>query len=105
MPDIAMHHTFGREVLEILPEAIQKEMTEAPYSFALYGPDPWFMYKIGTKTREGRGRRMHTTKTGAFLTALAEKAKDGTDPRNLFSYLAGFLCHYALDATAHPYII
>ena len=105
MPDIAMHHAFGQEVLESLPEEIRKEITEAPYNFALYGPDPWFMYKIGTSTRQGRGRRMHTTKTGAFLTALAEKAKDGTDPKNLFSYLAGFLCHYALDANTHPYVI
>ena len=105
MPDIAMHHVFGQEVLNLLPEAIRKEITAAPYNFALFGPDPWFMYKIGTSTRQGRGRRMHTTKTGAFLTGLAERAKNGTDSRNMFSYLAGFLCHYALDAAAHPYII
>ena len=105
MPDIAMHHVFGQEVLNLLPEAIRKGITEAPYNFALFGPDPWFMYKIGTSTRQGRGRRMHTTKTGAFLTGLAERAKNGTDSRNMFSYLAGFLCHYALDATTHPYII
>ena len=105
MPDIATHHVFGQETRETLPETIRKEITDAPYDFALLGPDPWFMYQIGKSTRQGRGRRMHTTKTGAFLTALAERAKDGTDPQNLFSYLAGFLCHYALDAATHPYII
>ena len=104
MPDIAMHHAFGQEVRGLLPEEIQKELKETPFIFALYGPDPWFMYRPG-KTRQGRGRRMHTTKTGAFLTALAERAKNGTAGEEIFSYLAGFLCHYALDSIAHPYII
>lgn len=104
MPDIAMHHHFGQEVREALPEEVRGSLREDPYTFALYGPDPWFMYKPG-KPQEGRGRRMHTTKTGAFLTALAEEAKAGKDRESLFSYLSGFLCHYALDSTTHPYII
>ena len=104
MPDVAMHHAFGQDVCQTLPEEIRGIILETPYTFALYGPDIWFMYQPG-KTREGRGRRMHTTKTGAFLTALADGARTGKAGGEMFSYLAGFLCHYALDSTAHPYII
>ena len=104
MPDIAVHHAFGQEVKASLPPEIQRELLEEPYTFALYGPDPWFMYQPW-KRRQGRGRRMHTTKTGSFLISLAGKAMNGSSPRETFSYLAGFLCHYALDSTTHPYII
>ena len=99
-----MHHHFGREVFSSLNTDIQRELIEAPYTFAQYGPDPWFTYRPWQR-REGRGRRMHTTKTGAFLLALARRARDGGARREMFSYLAGFLCHYALDSTTHPYII
>ncbi|MBQ9210216.1 MAG: zinc dependent phospholipase C family protein [Clostridia bacterium] len=104
MPDVAQHHAFGQRVKATLPKEIQQYLADVPYTFALYGPDPWFMHQPW-KRRQGRGRRMHTTKTGAFLTALAHQAKEGAAPRETFSYLAGFLCHYALDSTAHPYII
>ena len=104
MPDIAQHHAFGQDVRASLSPEIREYLSEDPYTFALYGPDPWFMYQL-LKRRNGRGRRMHTTWTGAFLTALAEKARDGSAPKEMFSYLAGFLCHYALDSAAHPYII
>jgi hypothetical protein len=47
---------------------------------------------------------MHTSETGAFLCALAEKAgQDMSVP--VFSVLAGMICHYCLDKRAHPYII
>jgi len=105
MPDVAMHHFFGQEVKASLPPEIQQFLQDTPYDFALYGPDLWFMYQPWKKRRQGRGRRMHTTRTGAFLMALARRARDGSASAEMFSYLAGFLCHYALDSLTHPYII
>ncbi len=104
MPDVVIHSVFGREVLAGLDSGIAEKIREIPYEFALLGPDFWFMYQPW-KRREGRGRQMHTTRTGQFLTALARRAKISRCPEELFSYLAGFLCHYALDAETHPYII
>ena len=104
MPDVAVHAAFGREVRKSLRKETGEKIREIPYTFALFGPDVWFMYQPW-KRREGRGRRMHTTQTGAFLTALARRVKESRHPEELFSYLAGFLCHYALDAATHPYII
>ena len=104
MPDIAVHAAFGREVRAELDREIAERIRDVPYTFALFGPDIWFMYQPW-KRREGRGRRMHTTRTGEFLAALARQAKESRSREEMFSYLAGFLCHYALDAETHPYII
>ena len=104
MPDVAVHLSFGEEVRCSLPPEIQKTLVPDPYNFALLGPDVWFMHKPWIR-RNGRGRRMHTTHTGQFLSQLALEAQKSDQPRLVFSYLAGFLCHYALDSAAHPYII
>ncbi len=104
MPDVAVHAAFGREVRARMKAEIAERIREAPYTFALFGPDLWFMYQPW-KRREGRGRRMHTTRTGEFLMALAKQAKKSEHRDEVFSYLAGFLCHYALDTETHPYII
>ena len=104
MPDIVVHAAFGRDVKQALPEEIRRKLSDDPYTFALFGPDLWFLYRPW-KRREGRGRMMHTTRPGAFLMALADRVKASAAPEDLFSYLAGFLCHYALDSVTHPYII
>lgn len=105
MPDPAVHLSFGQEVRSSLAEEARKRLEDVPYRFALVGPDPWFTYKPWRGKRQGRGRMMHTTRPGLFLTALAEEARKSECPEDMYSYLAGFLCHYALDAAAHPYII
>ena len=104
MPDMAVHAVFGREVRAGLPEEIRTLLAEGPWHLALFGPDFWFLHPTADQ-RQNRGRRMHTTRTGAFLTALARKAREGKSRAEIFSYLAGFLCHYTLDSVAHPYII
>ena len=104
MPDVAVHLSFGEEVRQSLPPEIQRSLLPDPYEFALLGPDVWFMHKPWIR-RNGRGRRMHTTRTGKFLVCLAEEAARSKAPEAAYSYLAGFLCHYALDSVTHPYII
>jgi hypothetical protein len=104
MPDPVVHASFGREVLASLPDGIRDFIVPEPYQFALFGPDVWFLYKpFGHK--ESRGRRMHTTKCGLFLMSLLRQASVSSARAEMFSYLAGFCCHYALDSTTHPYII
>lgn len=104
MPEAVQHASFGQEVFCSLSPEIQALIVPEPYHFALFGPDVWFMYQPWRR-REGRGRRMHTTRTGAFLNALVRQTRDSSCRAEMFSYLAGFLCHYALDSIAHPYIV
>ena len=104
VPDIAVHASFGEEVLSSLPPEVRESIRPEPYTFALFGPDLWFMHQPWRR-RQGRGRRMHTTRMGAFLLSLLRRARTAPCREEMFSYLAGFLCHYALDSTAHPYVI
>ncbi len=104
MPDVVVHAVFGRDVRNALPEEIRSVLVDDPFTFALFGPDVWFLYQPW-KRREGRGRMMHTTRPGAFLMSLADRALTSPAKSALFSYLSGFLCHYALDSGVHPYVI
>ncbi len=69
------------------------------------GPDPFFAYKaISTKTARfdfpKLATEMHNKKTGLFLQTLFKLA--GTNTQK--DYALGFLCHYSLDSTIHPYV-
>ncbi len=104
MPDTAVHMLIGQDVLSALEEPVRAAILPDPYGIALLGPDPWFVY-FNRKEPGNRGSRMHSDRTGAFLLALSRHARDGISREAMFSYLAGFLCHYCLDSVCHPYII
>ena len=101
MPDIVVHTNFGAKIARRLMLDVNHDV----YNFGLLGPDPYLFYHFYMKPLSNRVNKyssvMHREHTGDFLTALAIRAKDDHD---VFSYLAGFLCHYALDSTTHPYI-
>ena len=101
MPDIIVHTCFGEEVRERL----QIELDRDIYAFGLIGPDPYLFYHFYIMPFHHRVNRyssiMHRQHTGDFLVELARRSRKN---REVFSYLAGFLCHYALDSTVHPYV-
>ena len=101
MPDIAVHTRFGAQVLE----KARIDVDRAVYDFGLLGPDPYLFYRFYVPPFRHEVNRcssvMHREHTGEFLLELARRAKEN---RGVFSYLCGFLCHYALDSTTHPYI-
>ena len=107
MPDIITHYRFGEKVLGLLESGC--EIERGIFAHATAGPDVWFSYRFwkpsAQRGRPARGTEMQHEKTGDFLRALARETKQSPARRELFSYLAGFLCHYQLDQTAHPYII
>ena len=101
MPDIVVHTNFGAKVARRLELDVDHDI----YRFGLLGPDPYLFYHFYMKPFSNRVNRyssvMHREHTGDFLTELAKRAKDD---EAVFAYLAGFLCHYALDSDTHPYI-
>ena len=107
MPDPFTHYIFGQQVLKQLPPEITENIRSDVFNRALQGPDPFSCLNFyGGKHRALRNRSsiMHKEKSGAFLVETACQAQAEPSPA-LFSFLAGFLCHYALDRVAHPYII
>ena len=85
---------MGKEVRRRL----KMDLNVSAFRFGLLGPDP-FLFTWPYHHRYSS--IMHRKRTGAFLMELADRVRDN----DTFSYLCGFLCHYALDSIAHPPII
>jgi len=87
-------------------EAGLSSLSEEAFILGAHGPDPLFaagIFPLRPSSRpEPWARVLHQTRMGAHLMALLTLAKD----RNIIerSYAMGFLTHYALDASVHPYV-
>lgn len=105
MPDLVTHHYFGQTVFQTLDSSIQEKIDRMVYDFATAGPDPFFFVQFWKKSVNqpsyAFGGRMHNQNTKAFLEQMISLTKENPD---MFSYLCGFLTHYYLDSTIHPYV-
>ena len=46
---------------------------------------------------------MHRSDTDKFLINMVDYVKKNLD-KETYSFLVGFICHYALDVKIHPYV-
>lgn len=125
MPDILTHILQGEDVFKSLRELSKNgndpaltaasAISARPDLFFLgtQGPDIFYYHGFWPWQRKRSlswlGNKLHLEKTGAFfsegfrylsnLRPVSEKAYN-----ELFSYLCGCICHWALDRNAHPYI-
>ena len=111
MPDFAAHYIFGCQVLEALPRPARAlaEQDPAAWKWGLQGPDPLFFrgLLIHKSPLPGWGGVMHRERTAQLFAAGLEYVyAHRTRPEypTLRSYFLGFLCHYLLDKTVHPYV-
>lgn len=76
------------------------------YVLGTQGPDPLFTLGIfplrASSKPKPYGKMLHTRRTGAFLETLCALAKEQSPLQQ--AYAMGFLTHYALDSTVHPYV-
>ena len=111
MPGYVTHYIFGREVYHNLKNnSLKKNLyyNRAAYGLGLQGPDIFFYYLPSYLRSSGNiGQLAHHKNTGVFLIQLL-KSKDmflkETEQQIAISYICGFLGHYVLDTTCHPYI-
>lgn len=105
MPDIVMHNWMGQNILDRLEREITSSINYDIFRFAVMGPDAFIYYRFFiSPLRHNFNRRssvMHSEHTGRYLVELAKQTKQDKS-KGLFSFLAGFLCHYPLDGKAHP---
>ena len=85
MPSTYAHRRFGADVLALLPDGLRAtlEQHRELYDMGLHGPDLMFYYK-----------------------ALQSRTvvENATDKSAALAYVLGFVCHFALDSTCHPYV-
>jgi len=110
MPGLSTHYLFGVKTLRRIKELnLYKLILNYPCVYALgqQGPDLLFYYP-GFISRGNIGVRMHDEGTADFfysmLHYIENYAKKGRKRDIMLVYLAGFMGHYVLDKTFHPYV-
>lgn len=114
MPAVCAHYIFARE---LVPELLKIDVIEDLDSTALYlgaqGPDflyfsrraPWMVGKRLHKL----GSRLHKINPDLIFDSMRRYVKlfvkNDAERDTALSYIYGFLCHYALDRAAHPYVL
>lgn len=101
MADVYMHAKLAKEVALELKKDVQNDLL----LLGAQGPDP--MYYGFAHSYHDRYRffadRMHDTETNQLFKSLLSYAKKHPS-KEVYSYLLGFLCHFALDVSIHPYV-
>ena len=109
MPAIIAHYLMSKASAKSLSN---KEVFEniKQHSSIFYlgaqGPDI-LLFALGNKELNALGERMHREGIKSFYSECINRLRKTSihDGRGeLSAYMAGFLCHYALDTCTHPYI-
>lgn len=111
MPGFTTHYLFGVETCHRLGASpLRRELMEnhTAFGLGLQGPDIFF-YDLPSYViyKNNIGSAAHTTDTGKFLFFLLQSRflfPKGKKRQIAESYIAGFIGHYLLDTTCHPYV-
>ena len=112
MPNLYAHYLTGQASFEKLLQLQQQALLKhwPAYRIGLQGPDFLFYFCLRPPRFLKRVYRMggdlHGRNIGEFFAAAIRylRALQGEERASALAYFAGFLCHYALDTTAHGYI-
>lgn len=107
MPTTYAHYRFGKDVFDMLPEQIQDEIRphRQLFDIGLHGPDILFYDNPFRKNSVNMlGRTIHKQAGHVFFAQAKDICDKSLCRRKLRAYLYGFICHYTLDYTCHPYI-
>ena len=107
MPDTITHLLFAERILEKL----DKNTDRCAFFLGCLGPDPLFYYRLLCRRQNRRSAGTASLMHGLPGYVLVKEAGDYIDNTGaeidrpvLKSYLEGFISHYMLDSSAHPYI-
>ena len=105
MPACLTHHLFAKNVLSELRE--QEDLNLCAFYWGAQGPDFLFCHRyfpwMRGRSLKSYGSELHNTPPSKTLSTMRDFVRRHDDPAYR-SYVYGFICHYALDSTAHPYV-
>ena len=109
MPAIITHDTFGHETYDELQDFIgSSEDEKDAFILGNQGPDPLFYSVVSPRLRAVHklGGRMHHERPSELLLAFKQSLDVLEDNEREIgrAYILGFLCHYLLDSTMHPFV-
>lgn len=97
MADVYLHSRFTEELQNELPGDINQDIA----FLGSQGPDP--MYYTGGKDFRRIADDIHRYRTRDFFKTMVDYVKENNN-KTTYSFLFGFISHYALDAYIHPYV-
>ena len=107
MPTTYTHFAYGRDVFDLLPGPVQEDLRPYIhfYDIGVHGPDILFYYRSFRRNSVNQyGVKVHHEPAAVFFRhAMKEYLIQGCRPEAK-AYLAGFMTHFILDSTCHPYI-
>ena len=110
VPGFITHYICGEATINELPRDIKVILQNSRqlYNVGSQGPDMFFYYLPGLikKNIKNIGVHMHKSNVRTFFSNMLDiqNAADSEERLMIFSYICGYLSHYALDCNAHPYV-
>lgn len=111
MPATVTHAYFSNDVYDILPSHIKDKISLSRIKMFGQGTDPLMFYhlfslKSGKKIRALQSV-CHKQHTRDFFCQLIQNIQNNhlENDCDVCSFLCGFICHYVLDSTIHPFVI
>lgn len=111
MPGFATHHIFGVNAYHRIPDINLKNIIKKhkkAYALGLQGPDLFFYFfptSAGLKVKIAN--KLHKEKTDTFMKELINACRTVADEDSFetnVAYICGFVGHYILDTSVHPYV-
>lgn len=111
MPGFATHYLFGVKTYHTLEDEELKNVlrnNKHVYSLGLQGPDFFFFYApLAVKISPNIGSTIHKKDTNRFFGEMIKAVNRLHGDRDFeigAAYVMGFMGHYMLDKTIHPYV-
>lgn len=110
MPATITHAYFAKDLYEVLPSNISSKIDLNRTKMFSQSVDSTMFYNI-LSLKPGKSFRrfqyyFHTHKTNEFFINLLRFVKvHNIEDSDTYSFIVGFIAHYILDSTVHPYVI
>lgn len=107
MPTTYTHYAYGQEVFHKLPEELQRKIEPyiEYYNIGVHGPDILFYYHSYCKNKVNQyGVKVHHEPAREFFKRAFKVFQAQKNRNEAFAYLAGFMTHFILDSSCHPYV-
>ena len=108
MPDLTTHYLFAKQTLSLLEPGLQAVLRErfGVFAFGAQGPDFFFFHQGGKGPLTEYGDLLHHDKLQEVFLYMAATLplKKGFEQEILSAYCMGYVCHYLLDRSVHPFV-
>lgn len=111
MPGFVTHHFFGYDVFRAVENKMLRyacSKFRSSFLLGLQGPDIFFNHVPALLHQDARniGSFLHENRVNLFFDNCFKELSKASreDKKIILSYVCGFLCHYALDSSCHPFI-